>query len=145
MADEIIRKVALEHVAAFLADREDLDRLAFALELERMVLCETRDVTVEAPAEAPFGCQHHQQLHLIAARSGQQFRRAVAFANRRRELCHHGVEPFGIGTRVLGSFLGAAQFCCRDHLHRLGDLAGRLDRLDPVFKVLEIWHCPISP
>jgi hypothetical protein len=39
----------------------------------------------------------------------------------------------GVGTCRFCCILGAAEFGRRDHLHGLGDLLGRFDRVDPVF------------
>ena len=51
-------------------------------------------------------------------------------ADARVDVGAHLVEALGVGTQRNGSLLGAAHFGGGDHLHRLGDLGGVLDRLD---------------
>ena len=72
-------------------------------------------------------------MHLILARAAKQHRGVflsiIDCAKRGQDLAH----ALGIGASGLGCFLGATELCRRDHLHGLGDLLGRSDRVDPVF------------
>ena len=142
---EILAIIALHRVPALLADGDDLDRLALGEQVRRLGLGELGDVGVEATAQATFGGHHHQKMHLVLARPGQKPRRVLGVPHRGRELFHHRVEAFGVRPRHFRGLLSAAKLRRGDHLHGLRDLAGLFDRRDPVFQVLEIRHCLISP
>src|SRR6185369_5658016 len=63
----------------------------------------------------------------------------------RGEAGHHRVEPFGIRPAGFGGHLRTAQLGGGDHLHRLGDLLGRLHRGDADLEGFEAGHLfPVS-
>ena len=119
--------------AALLAHGQDLHGLAACLQIGDPAAHQTHDRRVEATAQPPLGRQHHQKVGLIGPGARQKTRGTVGIADRGGEAAHDGIHPLGIGATGLRRILRAAQFGGGDHLHRLGDLAGRFDRLDPVF------------
>src|SRR6056297_2083478 len=140
MADERLAPVAAKLFAALLADGEDLHRLALGRELVRPDARDLHDRRVESAAKAALGGHHHEKMRLVVPGAREKLRRAFRPADRLSEAGDHRIEPLRVGTRRLGGLLRAAQFRRGDHLHRLGDLPGRLDRVDPVLEVLEAWH-----
>jgi hypothetical protein len=134
-ADQV-RKLALERRAALLADEVEFDRLALRLQLARLGLGGLDEVRVEAAAQPLVGVHHHKEIALVRARTGQQARGGIA-RHLAREARHHRGKARGIGPRRLGRSLGTAQLGRRDHLLGLGDLLGRLDRVDPALEFLE--------
>ncbi|MOA67721.1 hypothetical protein D3C78_1950200 [compost metagenome] len=71
-------------------------------------------------------------MHLVLARAAEQhgciFLPVIDGTKRGQHLAH----ALCIGTRRFGRFLGATELGRRNHLHGLGDLLGRFDRVDPV-------------
>ena len=144
MADECIAPVALERLAPLLADGQNLHRLAVTGEPVSRLARKLGDGGVEAAAKPAFRGHHHKQVDLVAARARKETRRPGRTRGRLRQPRHDGGEAFGIGPRRLGRVLGAAQLGGGDHLHRLGDLAGRFDRRDPVLEGLQTGHARVS-
>ncbi len=133
--DDQRREVAAQDVETLLADADDLDRLALALELADVVARKTRDLAVEAAAKAALGGADDEQMRVVLAGAGHQRRRVAAAADRLGDVGEHRAHALRIGTRGLGGLLRATQLRRGDHLHRLGDLLRRLDRGDPVAEV----------
>jgi hypothetical protein len=125
-----------QDIVALAANGQDLDRLALRNELGGMVTRQARDGGIEATGQAAFTGGDHQQMHLVSTRAAEQhggvFLPIIDGAQRRQNLAH----AFGIGTGSLRCFLGTAELGRRHHLHGLGDLLGRFDRVDPVLEVL---------
>jgi hypothetical protein len=145
MVHEPVGIVALQLLAALLADGDDLHRLALAFELHDLLARQLDDRGVEAAAQTALGGADQQQMHLVVAGALQQRRRGRAVLGGAGEIRQHAFHLLGIGTRGLGGLLGAAKLRRRDHLHRLGDLPRRLDRVDAVLEVLEARHPPEAP
>src|SRR6185437_1042133 len=65
-ADKLPFEPALELVATFTADCQDLDLFAVALERQNLLSCQTHDIGVEASAEPPIGCRHDHEMDVVA-------------------------------------------------------------------------------
>ncbi len=79
-------------------------------------------------------------MHVVLARPGEKPGRAIGATNRSGKRTQNRVKAFRVGARCLSRILGAAQFCSRDHLHGLRDLARGFHARDPVFKNFEVGH-----
>ena len=138
--DDVVTEGAAELVFALFTDGVEFDGLARSLQLFRFFAGEANDVGVECASQTLVRCGNDEQMDVVLAGSGQQFGRLRADGDLRRDAGHHGFEAFCIGTRRLGCLGCPTQFCRSDHLHRLGDLLGRFDRVDPDFKGLKARH-----
>ena len=125
----------LQDIISLLADSQDLHRLALCHQPVGMLARQPRDRGIEAAAQAAFGGAHDKQMRLVLAVAGEERRRVIAAFHRGREIGQHDRHALRIGTRGNGRFLSAAQFRCRHHLHRLGDLARRFHRRDAISEV----------
>mgnify|MGYP003136138577 CR=1 FL=1 len=98
-----------------------------------MLASHTGNRGVEATGQSALASCDHQKMHVFPARTRKQDRRVgtpfIGSAKTGQNLFH----TLGVWTCGFGSILGAAEFGRRDHLHGLGDLLGRFDRVDPVF------------
>ena len=140
MAHKMAFVLTLQLFTTLFADRQDFHRLASLQQCINTGLGQLDDVGVETATKATFGRHHHQKVGLIRSGACQQFR--PVFANRTGKTGHDGVELFRVGTRGARCFFRTAEFGSGDHLHRLCDLPGRFDRVDPCFQVLEVGHLP---
>ena len=120
-------------LAVCFADVEYSPRLTVRFQFGVLLFGQLHDVGVETTAKTTLGRHDDQHMNVILARAAQQQGRSIRSTDRCRKLAQNGVEPFGIGPCVFGSFLCPPQFCGGHHLHGLGDPAGRFDRLDPQF------------
>ncbi len=137
--DDLLGELALQQVVALLADADDLHRLAGGDQRLRAITRETRDRRVERAAQATFGGEDDEQVHVVLARAGEK-RRSAGARDARGDARQHRAHALGIGTGRLGRRLGAAELRRRDHLHGLGDLLRRLHRGDAVAQVLQRRH-----
>src|SRR6185437_12079349 len=117
-------------VASLAADGNDPDVLAFRDQGRDPLARGAHDAGVEPTGEAAIRRRHDDKVALIAAIACKQQRRVCA-RKAGREIGDHCRHAAGIRTRALGRGLGTAQFRCRHHLQRLGDLLRGLHASDP--------------
>src|SRR5690606_33841327 len=67
-------KIAPKYVVDLLAHADDLDRLAFALELADMLPRRASDLRIEPAAQSTFGSADDEQVHVVAPRACHQRR-----------------------------------------------------------------------
>src|SRR5690606_5697171 len=90
MPDQMRPKVAPKLLAALLADRKDLHRLASSQKLPGMQAHELDDRRVEPAAEATLGTGDDQKMPVLGPRTDQQLRRRRAARDARCEIAEHG-------------------------------------------------------
>src|SRR5690606_33088313 len=73
--DDQRREIATKDIEPLLADADDLDGLSLALEAADVIARETRDLAVEAAAQAALGRADDEQMRVVPARAGHQGRR----------------------------------------------------------------------
>ena len=98
VSHKMFAHLAFQGITTLFAHGDDLDRLASREQLVGVCFGQFGDVAVETAAKAAFRRHHHQQVGLVAACAGQQFRRACAIADAGRQTTHHGVETFRVGA-----------------------------------------------
>jgi len=140
VGEDRVRVEATQH-AALLAGEVEAHGLALRLQLLRLSACGADDVAVERAGEAAFRGRDDEQVDLVLAGARQQRRDARTARQLARQAGDDRLQPLGIGTTGLRRFLRTAQLGGGDHLHRLGDLLGRLDRVDPDLEGLQRRHC----
>ena len=146
VADQVVAPFPAQLLAALFADRQYFYSLFSGSQSLGPCLGEPHNRRVEATAKSAFGRHDHQKMRLITSRPTQKRRCRFAVTHACRKFRHHRIEPLGIGPRRFCRFVSAPQLGGGDHLHRLGDLPGRCDRVDPRFQVLKVRHlsCPLG-
>jgi hypothetical protein len=93
---EVFAKIASDRIAAFFANRQNFYGFTSRQQLFRMGLCQFGDVAVEATTKTAFCGHDDKQLHLVAARTGQQFWCRCGTSASSRQSCHHSVKTLCI-------------------------------------------------
>ena len=97
---------------------------------------EAGDGRVEGAGKAALSGADDEEMHVVLAGAAQEEGGVGPVLQAAGEVGENRAHPLGVGPRGGGRGLRAAQLRRRDHLHRLGDLARRLDRGDAVAKGL---------
>ena len=69
VTDEVIAEVPLDRIAAFFADRQDLERFALTQQFRCFGLGQLSDVGVKATAQTAFRRHDDKQMHIVLAGS----------------------------------------------------------------------------
>src|ERR1700730_9402396 len=83
--DDLASELPAQDVMAFLADANDLNRLALPHERQRRLTRETRDRGVKSAAKAAFGGTDDQEMDAVAA-APEQCRNLAPRRNRSSEI-----------------------------------------------------------
>ena len=134
--EDKVAELTAQHVAALLADAQDLDRLAVLLELVDALARGACDGRVEAAAQAPLGGGDDDKPGLFGAGADQHSRRPFMIGQVGGQRGDHSLHAFGVGPCRLGPFLGAPQPRRRHHAHGPGDFLGRAHAVDARAQVL---------
>src|SRR3990170_1497327 len=124
--DDLLFVLAAELLEPLAADAQELDLLALAAEHIGALAGKPHDRRVERAAQPALAGAHEQEVHLLAAGSGQEPGSRRHVRHRRRDVAEHALHALGIGARGLGGRLRASELGGRHHLHGLGDLLRRL-------------------
>src|SRR5262249_56534721 len=109
MLDNLFLVSTAKLLVAFAADTKELDLLAFGRKCICPLARKTHDRRVERTAQATLGGAYQQEMHPVAAGSGQQSRRRAEIADRGGDIAKHLRHLPGVGTRGLGHDLRTPQ------------------------------------
>ena len=143
-ADDVATERPAQLIAALFPNGVEFYSLALGLQCLCLTAGETDDVGVERTGKALVAGRDNEQMQVILARACKQLWRLRANRNLGRDARHHCLKPLGIRARCFGRFGRPTQLRSGDHFHRLSDLLGRLDRVDPHFEGLQRRHLTSS-